>query len=209
MLLLSRVRWWMGVVFKMRKAFNFYRSYFDVFKELADKDKLAFITALLERQFEGKEPKLKGMANFAYLSQKHNIDAQVAGFEDKTGIKLTPIKGGIEGGVVGASAQEEGKGKEKDKGEKTLIFLSDEFRSIWKIWITYKAAEHNDKYKTIDSEQQGINKLVKLSGGDPVKALMIVNESIGDRYKGLFPLKKDANTTPQIITGDYTPPMVR
>lgn len=195
----------------MRKAFNFYRSYFDVFKELSDKDKLAFITALLERQFEGKEPNLSGMANFAYLSQKFNIDSQVAGYETKTKEKLTPTVGGAKGGDVGGKGQEKGKGKEegKDKCEKTLIFLSDEFRSIWQTWITYKAAEHNDKYKTIDSEQQGINKLVKLSGGDPAKALMIVNESIGDRYKGLFPLKKDAATTPQIITGDYTPPMVR
>lgn len=99
----------------MRKAFNFYRSYFDVFKELSDKDKLAFITALLERQFEGKEPNLSGMANFAYLSQKFNIDSQVAGYETKTKEKLTPTVGGAKGGSVGGSAQEEEKGKEEEK----------------------------------------------------------------------------------------------
>ena len=53
----------------MRKAFNFYRSYYDVAKELSEKDRLQFLWAVLERQFEGKEPNLKGMSNFAYLSQ--------------------------------------------------------------------------------------------------------------------------------------------
>ena len=39
-----------------RKGFNFYRSYFDVYNELNDADKLAFIDALLEKQFLGKNP---------------------------------------------------------------------------------------------------------------------------------------------------------
>lgn len=101
----------------MRKAFNFYRSYFDVFKELSDKDKLAFITALLERQFDGKEPELKGMANFAYLSQKFNIDSQVTGYETKTKEKLTPTVGGEQGGSIGASVQDKGKEEEEVKGK--------------------------------------------------------------------------------------------
>ena len=71
-----------------RKAFNFYLSYFDVYQELSDKDKLIFIDALLNRQFYGVEPTdLKGMVKFAYISQKHNIDAQVEGFENKTKTK--------------------------------------------------------------------------------------------------------------------------
>lgn len=68
----------------MRKAINFFRSYFEVAKELNDKDRLAFYDALLNKQFENIEPNLKGMANFAYISQKHSIDAQVKGYFDKT-----------------------------------------------------------------------------------------------------------------------------
>ena len=75
-----------------RKAFNFYRSYYDVFKQLEDVEKLQFIKALLERQFTGIEPNgLSQMANFAYVSQKHNIDAQVEGWENKTKRKLLSI----------------------------------------------------------------------------------------------------------------------
>lgn len=96
----------------MRKAFNFYRSYYDVFKELSDKDKLAFVKALLDRQFTGKEPDLKGMAKFAYISQKEVIDSQIKGWEDKTGKTLsTPIEGGC------ATPTEQGEGEEEEKGK--------------------------------------------------------------------------------------------
>ncbi len=71
----------MKELLKQRKGFNFYRSYFDVFNMLqTDKDKLDFITAILERQFEGNEPELDGMALLAYVGQKHSVDKQVEGF---------------------------------------------------------------------------------------------------------------------------------
>ena len=84
-----------------RKGFNFFRSYYDVFNELTnDKDKLAFIEALLDRQFLGVKPTgLKGMAKFAWISQVNSIDSQVKGYEDKTKTTLnqkknTPTDGG-------------------------------------------------------------------------------------------------------------------
>src|SRR6056300_1751853 len=67
-----------------RKGFNFFRSYYDVYNELSDEDKVAFMDALLDRQFLGKKPEnLKGMAKFAYISQTHSIDSQVKGYEAK------------------------------------------------------------------------------------------------------------------------------
>jgi uncharacterized phage protein (TIGR02220 family) len=100
-----------------RKAFNFYLSYFDVYQELSDKDKLAFIDALLHRQFYGVEPtELKGMVKFAYLSQKHSIDKQIEGFENKTKTKLSrPTQGGAVGGRQGGAVQEKEKEKEKEQ----------------------------------------------------------------------------------------------
>jgi hypothetical protein len=82
-----------------RKGFNFFRSYFDVYNELEnDADKVAFIDALLNRQFMGIKPTdLKGMAKFAYISQTNSIDSQVKGYEDKTGIILDPTQGGAIG----------------------------------------------------------------------------------------------------------------
>lgn len=118
-----------------RKGFNFYRSYFDVAMELPDKDRLAFYDALAKRQFLGEEPTLTGMAKLAYISQKYVIDAQIKGWEDKTGLSLKDIEnqsdnnpcqggcqGGNNGGYIAPSVQEKEKGKviEKEKEEEEV-----------------------------------------------------------------------------------------
>ena len=104
----------------MRKAFNFYRSYFDVARELNDKDRLAFYDALMTRQFTGVEMKLEGMAKFAFISQKFNIDSQVIGYQSKTNTTLGGSVGGSQGGSVGGSVQEKEKEEEKGKEENTI-----------------------------------------------------------------------------------------
>ena len=100
-----------------RKAVKFYRSYWEVAMELNDKDRLAFYDAVMLRQFTGKEPTLVGMVKFAYISQKHSIDAQVKGFEDKTKI---PLQGGTQGGTQDPLVQVQE--KEKEKVEYTIDY---------------------------------------------------------------------------------------
>ena len=126
-----------------RKGFNFYRSYFDVAMELPDKDRLAFYDAIAKRQFLGEEPTLTGMAKLAYISQKYVIDAQVKGWEDKTGTSLkvvekqevnTPCQGGCQGGTEGGSqggyvdpsVQEKEKEKEEVKEKVNINIVSPE-----------------------------------------------------------------------------------
>lgn len=106
-----------------RKGFNFYRSYYDVYLELSKADRATFIEALLERQFKGVQPtNLKGMAKFAYIGQKHNIDKQVKGWEDKTKCKLTTlITPPTEGGLTTPTQQEEEKGKEQEEEQQRVL----------------------------------------------------------------------------------------
>ena len=100
-----------------RKAVKFYRSYWEVAMELNDKDRLAFYDAVMLRQFTGKESTLTGMAKFAYISQKHSIDAQVKGFEDKT---KTPLQDPMQGGTQAPLVQVQE--KEKEKVEYTIDY---------------------------------------------------------------------------------------
>ena len=101
-----------------RKAFNFYFSYYDIAKELSDKDRLAFYDAIIQRQFYGIETDLSGLAKFAYISQKHSIDSQVNGWESKMKEPLNQsITEGAEGGAEGGAEQEKEKGKGKGKGK--------------------------------------------------------------------------------------------
>ena len=100
----------------MRKAFNFYKSYYDVAKELNDKDRLLFFDALMKKQFENIESNLNGLVKFAYLSQKHSIDSQVKGYFDKTKDPMfDPCQGGIKGGYYTPAIQEKEEGKEKEE----------------------------------------------------------------------------------------------
>jgi hypothetical protein len=113
-----------------RKGFNFFRSYYDVFNELENDDKLSFIEALLDKQFLGINPtNLKGLAKFAWISQINSIDSQVKGYEDKTGLKLTPCQGGGERvkNTPSQQVQVEVEVKEKVQG----VFSPEQFLSWW------------------------------------------------------------------------------
>ena len=126
-----------------RKGFNFFRSYYDVYNLLPDADKLAFMDALLDRQFLGIKPtELKGMPEFAYISQTNSIDSQVKGYEDKTktrldgrvyykndtppvGGKLHPIDG-VNQNLIDPTGQEEEEVQEKGK-EKLINNIYNKF----------------------------------------------------------------------------------
>ncbi len=90
-----------------RKGFNFLRSYYDVLEEIySDDDKLAYLMAVLDKQFRGIEPQLTGIPRLTYKGQKHNIDKSVEGWEFKMGMELNepygdPTEGGSKGGSKG------------------------------------------------------------------------------------------------------------
>ena len=154
-----------------RKGFNFFRSYFDVYNELSDKDKVQFMDALLDRQFLGVKPEeLTGMAKFAYISQTNSIDSQVKGYEDKTGTKLsidgglpTPTLGGCYGGTDTPTLQVEVEVEEKEKVEYTIDFdlllnfinktLNKNFRTINKSLQAKFKARLKDGYTKEDIQK--------------------------------------------------------
>lgn len=131
-----------------RKAVKFYRSYWEVAMQLSDKDRLAFYDALMLRQFTGQESTLTGMANFAYISQKHSIDAQVKGFEDKTKI---PLQGGTQGGTKAPLVQVQEKEEEKE-----------EYTIDYQALLDFVNTTFGRKIKTInDKAKRNYRKLLK------------------------------------------------
>ena len=136
-----------------RKGFNFFRSYYDVYNELSDKDKVAFMDALLDRQFLGKKPEnLKGMAKFAYISQTNSIDSQVKGYEDKTGQKLTPTDGSTEpptdGGSEPPSQQGEVEVEEEVQVENNLERRKAAFKDLIRKVETERRNNKEQPYST-------------------------------------------------------------
>lgn len=102
-----------------RKAFNFYRSYFDTAKELPAEDRESFLMALLEKQFNNIEPDLSKMTpicRMAYIGQKHSVDSQVEGFYNNGKRKepfIPPSVGATKPPSEAPSVQEKGEDKEE------------------------------------------------------------------------------------------------
>jgi len=160
---------------KVREAFNFYRSYYEVLKDIRrDEDKLTYLLALLERQFNGTEPELEDIPRLVYNSQKHSIDKQVKGWEDKTKTSLThptedpylpPTQHPTEHPSLQEQGQGEGEGKVEEKVEveveggatdrkPTLVFhqfVKNDNPDDLELF-TYMFAEFNEK----DSEFDGL-----------------------------------------------------
>lgn len=84
-----------------------------------------------------------------------------------------------------------GKGKEKEKEKENLVypFESDTFIATWQIWKEYKAKQHKFQFKTAMTEQAALKHLGELSGQDELTALMIIQQSIANGWKGFFELK--------------------
>lgn len=78
-----------------------------------------------------------------------------------------------------------------------VTVLGIEFIPIWKNWIEYKQTEFKEKYKTKKSHLQAIKNLCENSKNNPEIAEKIINQSIGNSWKGLFPLKNNHNGTYQ------------
>lgn len=60
----------------------------------------------------------------------------------------------------------------------------------WNEWKEYKLNQHKEKFKSQKTEQIAVNKLGELCGFDAAKARLIIEQSIGNLWKGLFELKK-------------------
>jgi uncharacterized phage protein (TIGR02220 family) len=139
-----------------RKAFNFFLSYYEIGKELNDKDRLQFYDAILKKQFENIDTELSGMAKFAYISQSHSIYSQTKGYFDKTKDPMfDPTVGGTQGGMVAPTVQEKEKEKEQVQHVKAdiidfdalILFINKTFgRSFKKVSPTVKA-KYNARLK--------------------------------------------------------------
>ena len=176
-----------------RKAFNFYRSYFDVGCELSDKDRLAFYDAIITLQFTAKLTPLKGVAKFAFLSQKHSIDAQIKGYYDKTKDPMfTPYEGGMQGGWQ----QEEEKGQEKGQVQEEvkeecntlgLLITKSELELTFDSYLEMR--KQIKKPATPHAVNLIKKKLVQMTNNNESDMCDLLNQSIVNSWVDIYPIK--------------------
>jgi len=84
------------------------------------------------------------------------------------------------------------KGESAGKKDFDFSFVEDGFRDAFFEWISYKKSR-NQAYKSQTSLEVCYRNLKKLAGGVPNSAKLVVEQSIGNNWNGLFELKKPKN----------------
>jgi hypothetical protein len=117
------------------------------------------------------------------------------------------VKGKEEETETESETEVETKQKPKKKDADATEYLSfEKFNNqivsfYWNEWTEYKQTEHREKFKSIKTEQLAINKLGEMCRYDAEKAKLIIEQSMSNRWKGLFELKKQNNNVTNTETG--------
>ena len=141
----------------MRKAFNFFRSYFEIASELSDKDRLAFYDALILEQFTGQKSDLKGMAKFAYISQSHSINAQINGFNQRLKRKNLEfydeplLPNNLSESDPAAGGETGGESQEKGEEKVQLVYSFDDFWNLYNKKVDTKKCK--DKFEKLSDKE--------------------------------------------------------
>jgi hypothetical protein len=90
--------------------------------------------------------------------------------------------------LLKANLEAKPKAKSKANTEYEIEYENEYVFTVFKEWLNYKK-ERGEKYKTNSSAQTAFNNLVKYSDNDPVKAKLIIDQSIGNNWAGIFELK--------------------
>jgi hypothetical protein len=142
-----------------------------------------------------------------YQGERHANETQVKRKRNASETQLTPNKNekkekndNNENNINTTNVELMSHTKFDFSGFKDFSLASD----LWKTWIDYKGAQHRDKFKTPQSEQMAINALQKLCRGDTAIAKQIIEQSMANLYKGLFPLKQQQSNNNQITTQNGT-----
>jgi len=122
-------------------------------------------------------------------STEQSISSIIKQYNKETINLLTKNKDLIEKNLSGWVKKE----NSKPKQEVIFPFNSDKFLKFWDLWKDYKKNEHNFKYKTVTSEQAALKKLMGLCGENEEKAILIIEESISNGWKGFFKMNENGN----------------
>ena len=142
-----------------KKAFSFYRSYYETLNMLNDSQYVAFNKALTSVMFFDQhiddvtfsDPLLRVL----WASMKHSLKQSIDGFLSKNKIQYeqalsTPSQGGSQGGSIHPSQQEEGEEQVKEKGEEqeqhtvkpqAVVTTVDDVFSYWQQVMNHRRSK--------------------------------------------------------------------
>ena len=84
-----------------------------------------------------------------------------------------------------------------------LPYNSKRFSNAWSLWKEYKKKDFRFTFKSAISESSALSKLHKMSEGNEENALLIIEQSVANGWKGFFELSKSQNKKSNEPSQDY------
>ena len=125
-----------------------------------------------------------GVRRVAKSTPWRDVQDTVAHNTSHDGEEALPHRRGIKNNV---------KNSVKNNDTKLVMpFEGKEFEDIWEIWVRERKAYEKGTY-SLYAQQKALRKLERLSQGDIALAKQIIDQSIENAWKGLFPIRQDYN----------------
>ena len=208
-----------------KESFILYKDFYQAIKHLDDETLGKLFKALYEYQVYETEPDQASVVYlpFAFFKNQFRVDdkkyqaivernrnnGKKGGrppeakneTQETQPDKKKPIKADTGTGTVTGT----GTGKVTDTDTKiiALPFSSEKFSTAWRLWKEYKKDQFRFKYKTSLSEQTALKKLSELANGDEATALMIMENSVAQGWKGFFKLDNQGPAKGQPVDAEY------
>lgn len=153
-----------------RKAFNFFRSYYDVAKEIPEKYRGKFLMAVCDYEFSGIIPDFSDspkVLKLAWVSIFHSLEKQLSGYNSATSLP-TPQEGSIEGSLKGSTKESTKQEKEKEEVKEKEQLESKSKREKKPKAETSVSYTTLGKYENIFIETEKMDKLFEICDFDEV-----------------------------------------
>jgi hypothetical protein len=169
-----------------------------------------FMPKFIEWQYPDLSSNKHIVAQARQLLEKYGlIDVNFNLSLDKLYIKVTETlpENQVTGIGKGKGIGKEG-GVGETKKEIDYSFVPDEWQPIFQRWVAYKKSR-KEHYKTQETINACYRNLLDLSNNDLIQASKIVDQSMGNNWAGLFPLKdvKRNSTDAKKVSSDFVPPV--
>jgi len=105
--------------------------------------------------------------------------------------------------TVNDTGNDTGNDNDNDKTKIVLPFSSEKFSTAWGLWKQYKKEQFNFNYRSAVTEQTALKKLVEYSENDEATALLILEQSVGNGWAGLFSLKEKPKAQGHGVDQEY------
>lgn len=159
-----------------------------------------FIPAFIEFQYGQLTEECRPHKPVIKVLNDLNLFPVLENYKNGKGKLTLPIP--YQKGINTLQDKDKEKDKDKDKDnntyandnigpfEKELAFIENPtFKEIMRSWLKYKKDEHKETYKSQTTLEACYKNLLELSKGDSAAAQQIINQSIANKWKGLFEIK--------------------